>query len=120
MFQSRKAQQFKRAAELLKTFARKGVPTELQIEARDIERQDEQQHAADSALAADLRNLSSGLPAVARKFWKDPVAEVTKALEEAPDAVRDRFAAWRKAKSEPGKSGPGPLCAGDVELCRGT
>ncbi len=52
--QSRKAQQYKRAAELLKTFGEKGVPTELQIEARDIERQDQQQHAADTALAADL------------------------------------------------------------------
>ncbi len=102
MFQTRKAQQFRRSAELLKTFAEKGVPTELQIEARDIERQDQQQHAADSALAADLRKLSSALGAVARKFWKDPVTEVTKALEEAPDAVRDRFAMWRKAKSEPG------------------
>jgi len=102
--QSRKAQQYKRAAELLKTFGEKGIPTELQLEARDIERQDQQQHAADQAIEAEVRKLSSGLPLAARKFWKEPVAEVTKALEEAPDAIRDRFAAWRKAKSEPGIS----------------
>ncbi len=102
--QARKAQQFNRAAELLKAFREKGVPTELQIEARDLERHDEQQRAADSALIADLRKLSSGLPAADRKSWKDPVAEVTRALDVAPDAVRDRFAAWRKVRSEPGTS----------------
>ncbi len=104
MMQSRKAQQFKRAAELLKTFREKGVPTELQLEAREMERHDEQEHAADQALAADLRKLSSALPAAARKFWKEPVTEVTKALEEAPDAIRQRFASWRKARTEPGTS----------------
>ncbi len=30
------------------------------------------------------------------------MAEVIKALDEAPDAIRDRFAIWRKARSEPG------------------
>ena len=102
MMQCRKAHQYKRAAELLKTFREKGVPTELQIEAREMERQDEQVHAADSALAADLRKLSGAVPAASRKFWKEPVTEVTNALAEAPDAVRDRFAIWRKARSEPG------------------
>ena len=34
------------------------------------------------------------------------MAEVTKAIA-VPDAVRDRFASWRKAKSEPGTSRPG-------------
>ncbi len=102
MMQCRKAQQFKRASELLATFREKGVPTELQLQARELERQNEQQHAADLFLAADLRKLSSGLPAAARKFWKEPVAEVIKALDEAPDAIRDRFAIWRKARSEPG------------------
>jgi pimeloyl-ACP methyl ester carboxylesterase len=102
MNQAKKAQRYKRAAELLRTFREKGVPAELQIEARDIERQAQQQHEADTALATAVRQLSSTLPAAARKFWKDPVAEVTRALEEAPDAVRERFTAWRKAKSEPG------------------
>ena len=58
--------------ELLKTFSEKGVPTELQIEARDIERQDQQQHAADLALSADLRKLSDGLPAAGESSGKNP------------------------------------------------
>ena len=50
---SRKAQQYHRAAELLKSFNEKGIPTELQVEVREIERQDLQQHAADQAMAAE-------------------------------------------------------------------
>ena len=102
MLQCKKAQQYQRAASMLKSFREKGVPADLQVAAREMERQDQQQHASDTALATALRELSSALPAAARKFWKDPVTEVTKALEEAPDAVRDRFTPWRKAKSEPG------------------
>ena len=64
--QCRKAQQYSRAAEMLKTFREKGVPTELQIEAREIERHDEQQRNSDTALAADLRKLFSGLPSAER------------------------------------------------------
>ena len=48
MMQSRKAQQYKRAAALSKTFREKGVPTELQLEAREMERHEEQQHAGRS------------------------------------------------------------------------
>ena len=98
---------------------KKGSPTELQIEVREIERHDEQQHAADKALAAELRKLADRLPSAARGFWKEAVVEVLKAIDEAPDAVRDRFAAWRKAKSEPGDDRPGPLRPGDVGLRRG-
>src|SRR5262249_30254456 len=32
--------------------------------------------------------------------WQKRLLEVLKALEEAPDAVRDRFAAWQKAKND--------------------
>ena len=105
--QRRKAQQYKRAEELLKTFGEKGIPTELQLEARDIERQDQQQHAADLALSSELRKLSAELPAASRKFWKEPVKEVTDAISGAPEAVRDRFALWRKARAEPGSTGTG-------------
>ena len=118
MMQSRKAQQYKRAAELLKTFSEKGVPTELQIEAREMERHDEQQRTADQALAAELRKLSSALPAAARKFWKEPVTEVTKALDEAPDAIRRPIRRLAQGQVGTGNTGSGPLCAGDVELCR--
>ena len=105
--QARKAQQYHRAAELLKTFSEKNVPVELQLEAREIKRQDQQHHAADLALSSELRKLSDGLPAAGRKFWKEPVTEVTEAISAAPDAVRDRFAVWRKAKAEPGSSATG-------------
>jgi pimeloyl-ACP methyl ester carboxylesterase len=104
---SRRAQQYHRMATLLKSFNEKGIPTPLQIEARELQRREEQQHAADRALAADLRKLSERLPSGERNFWKGPLAEVTKALEEAPDAVRERFAAWRKAKAEAGASASG-------------
>ena len=59
---SRKAQQYKRVAELLKTFKEKGNPTELQVEVREIERHDDQQHSGRQALAADLRKLADRLP----------------------------------------------------------
>src|SRR5262249_38240445 len=79
---SRSAQQFHRMGDLLKTFKEKGVPTELQVEAREIERHLEQEHASDVALATDLRKLATKLPTVDRAFWKLPLAEVLKALAE--------------------------------------
>jgi pimeloyl-ACP methyl ester carboxylesterase len=105
--QCRKAQQYRRSAELLKGFSDKSIPTELQLEARDIERLDQQQHAADLVLTSELRKLSAELPAASRKFWKEPVAEVTEVISEAPEAVRDRFAMWRKARAEPGSNSSG-------------
>jgi len=99
---SRQAQQYQRVATLLKSFKEKGIPTELQIEVREIERLQDQQHAADLALAADLRKLADQLPSSERGFWKGPLVEVFKAIDLAPEAVRDRFAAWRKARSQAG------------------
>jgi pimeloyl-ACP methyl ester carboxylesterase len=93
---ARQAQQFQRVAELFKSLSAREVPTELKVEVREIERRDQQQRAADQALEADLRKLAAGLPARARDFWTAPLAEVVKALQDAPDAVRDRFAAWQK------------------------
>jgi pimeloyl-ACP methyl ester carboxylesterase len=98
---SRAAQQYHRMAALMKTFKDKGVPTELQVEVRELERHQEQQHAADLALAADLSKLAARLPSADRAFWKLPLAEVLKAMDEAPEVVRDRFAAWRKARTGP-------------------
>ncbi len=94
---SRKAQQYHRVAELLKSFNEKGTPTQLLVEVREIERHDLQQQAADTAMASDLRKLVDQLPSGTRVAWKERVAEVLKAIEQAPDAVRDRLAAWRKA-----------------------
>jgi len=99
---SKKAQQYQRVAKLLKSLGEKGNPTELQIEARELERQEEQQRAADTAAGSELRKLSASLSSAERSFWKNPLIEALKAMEEAPESVRDRFAAWRKAKAQPG------------------
>jgi pimeloyl-ACP methyl ester carboxylesterase len=101
---ARKAQQFRRVDSLLKSFKDKEIGTELLIEVRDIQRRIEQERSADRSLALELRKLAGGIPSSARVFWKEPVAEVLKALAEAPDAVRERLAAWRKAKAGGGAS----------------
>jgi pimeloyl-ACP methyl ester carboxylesterase len=99
---ARKAQQFRRVANLLNSFKDKDIGTELLIEVRDIQHRLEQERAADRAMALELRKLSGSLPSAARGFWKEPLAEVEKALAEAPDAIRGRMAAWRKAKAAGG------------------
>jgi pimeloyl-ACP methyl ester carboxylesterase len=95
----RRALQYRRAAELLKSLNEKGVPTPLLVEVRDIERRDFQQRAADQAMAAELRRLGEQLSAPTRTSWKEQLAEVLKAIDQAPEVVRDRLAAWRKARS---------------------
>ncbi|WP_165071815.1 carboxylesterase family protein [Paludisphaera rhizosphaerae] len=96
----RRAQQFKAAAELMKTFDEPGVPTEIQVEVRDLMRRDSDQQQADDAASSDLRRLELKLSPTVHAAWKSRLAEVQKGLAEAPDAVRDRLAAWRKARAE--------------------
>jgi pimeloyl-ACP methyl ester carboxylesterase len=103
----RKAQQYRHAAALLKTFTDKEIGTELLIEVRDLMRRDDEQRAGDLALATEIRKLEGKLPAEVRGAWKKRVAEVMKAIEKAPDAVRDRFAAWRKARNTAGTTEEG-------------
>lgn len=100
----RKAQRFGHARSLLKSFNDKEIGTELQIEVRDLQRQEDEERAADLSLARDLRGLEGKLSAEHRGIWKSRIAEVMKALEQAPDAVRDRFSAWRKAAAVSGTS----------------
>ncbi len=100
----RKAQQYQAMSSLLKTFNDKAIGTELQIEVREIERHESQQQAADKALATELRQLSGRLSSAARASWQKRLGEILKAIDEAPDAVRGRFAAWQKAKSDPSKN----------------
>src|SRR5262249_48119413 len=71
---SRAAQQYGRMTSLLKTFKDKGIPTELQVEVREIQRHEEQLRAADLALAADLGKLAARLPSAERAIWKWPLA----------------------------------------------
>ncbi|MHB1558845.1 MAG: carboxylesterase family protein [Isosphaeraceae bacterium] len=99
--QRRKAQQPREVARLLKTFQEKDIATELQLEVRELERNELQRQSADRAMAVDLRRLAARLTPAIRAPWQKPMAEVLKALEEAPDAVRDRLTAWQKAKDDP-------------------
>ena len=57
----RKAQQYQAVDRLLKSFQDKEIGTELQLEIREIQRRDAQQHAADKALAVELRKLADRL-----------------------------------------------------------
>ena len=86
----------------LRTFPTRDVSSDVLVAVRDQLRHEEAQAAADKALAASLRGLAEGVPSGARMAWRKPLVEVLQALAEAPDAVRDRFVAWQKAKLEPG------------------
>jgi pimeloyl-ACP methyl ester carboxylesterase len=99
---ARKAQQSRRANALLKTFTDKEIGTELVIEVRGLMRREDEQSAADLAVVSDLRKLESRLSAAVRGIWRKRIAEAARAMEQAPDAVRDRFTAWRKARTQPG------------------
>ena len=97
---SRKAQQPHRVAELVKSFNEKGIPTQLVVEVREIERRDAQQRSADQANGIDLHKLVDRLSSETQTSWKERIAEVLQAIEGAPESVRDRLAAWRKAMAK--------------------
>jgi dienelactone hydrolase len=97
----RRAQQYRAVARLLKTFQDKDISTSLQVDVREMERGDQQQQQADKALAVDLRRLAGRLTPEARAPWQKPLVEILKSIDEAPDAVRERFTAWQKAKDDP-------------------
>src|SRR5262245_37146368 len=74
----RRAQQYRQADALLKTFTDKEIGTELLIEVRDLMRHRDEQRAGDVAVATDLRKLEGKLPAEAGSTWKKRVAEAMK------------------------------------------
>ena len=100
----RKAQQYKEAAGLLKTFPEKDVAAEMIAQVEELRRADVARAGADTALADDLRVLSEKLPSKTRVAWKKPIIETLKALKEAPETVRDRFLAWQKVRDDTAKS----------------
>jgi hypothetical protein len=100
----RKAQQYKEVRSRLKSFPSQDVAVEILEEIRNQVRQDDTQDAADVALADRFRAASERLSKDARATWRAPVKEILQTLKDAPDAVRDRFAAWEKANAEPGTS----------------
>src|SRR5262249_55747337 len=85
----------------LRTFPSREVSTELLVAVRDQLRGEEAQAAADRELAESLRALADKVSSPVRDAWKKPLLEMAQALSEAPDAVRDRFVAWRKAEADP-------------------
>jgi predicted esterase len=89
----------RKAATLVKTFPTKDVAPELIAQVRELERNLATQEATDKGTADDLRALSNKLPADQKKSWAGPMLEVLAALRDAPDAVRDRFVAWQKART---------------------
>jgi pimeloyl-ACP methyl ester carboxylesterase len=98
----RKAQQFRDVRNRLKAFPSKDVSADLLVEIRDQLRHDDAQAAADQSMADDLKSLGERLAESKRAKWKRPLLEVLRALTEAPDAVRDRFVAWQKARADTG------------------
>src|SRR5208337_3690579 len=68
----RKAQQYRQASSMLRSFTEKEIATELLLEIRDVIRRDDEQRANDLALATDLRKLEGKLPATER--GRHPVA----------------------------------------------
>ncbi len=97
----REAKQPRKALALLKSIDEKAVGTAMALDVRERLRRIEQEAAGDRALALDLEKLGRGLSNSERAFWKGPLIEVLKALELAPEAVRDRMAAWQKARLDP-------------------
>lgn len=97
----RDAGQPHKAAALLKSIDEKAVGTAMALEIRELARRLDQENASDRALAADLEKLVRKLSNPERSYWKGPLIEVLKALDQAPDAVRDRLAAWKKATLDP-------------------
>jgi acetyl esterase/lipase len=100
----RQAQQPRAASALLKTFPSKEIAADLFSQVGELQRNDEAQAAADKDLAEELRTLADRLSKSTQTDWKKPMLEALEALKDAPDAVRDRFVAWQKAKAEGGKS----------------
>lgn len=94
----------RKAAALIKTFPTKDVAPELVAQVREVERAVEAQAASDKTLAADLVALSSRFPREQKKAWEVPLDEVLRTLKEAPDTVRDRLAAWPKARAADAKT----------------
>ncbi len=93
----RRAQQYHLVSSMLKSFTDREIATEFQLEIRDVIRRDDEQHAADLTLAIDLRRLEGRLTDADRGTWKKRTPEAMKAIERAPDAVRDRFLACASA-----------------------
>lgn len=101
---ARAANRPREVSSLLKSFQLKDVSADLASQIGELQRGDDARIAADKALADELDVLAEKLSKTLDPAWKKPILEALKALKEAPDAVRDRFVAWQKARLEGGKA----------------
>jgi pimeloyl-ACP methyl ester carboxylesterase len=101
---ARKAQQTTSLLARLKGFPTEGAPADVLVAVREQLRQEETQARADKALADAVRTAAEALPAEVRGALKVQLAEILAGLTAAPDAVRGRFEAFRKADTD-GNSG---------------
>ncbi|ODT97867.1 MAG: hypothetical protein ABS79_06805 [Planctomycetes bacterium SCN 63-9] len=99
----RKAQQYRKAEELLTSLAGsdKDLSTEFASEIRELSRKAEENRRNDQATAGEIPRLAVGLPEASRDFWKQPIQEVARALKAAPDAVRGRLEAYQRTVADP-------------------
>ncbi len=97
----RKAQQPKEVLRRLREFpSEDGVPASLLVEVREQLRRDEMQAEADRALANQVREAAEALTKEQRAEVQSRLVEMLQALAEAPDAVRQRFAAFQTASGD--------------------
>lgn len=98
----RQGHQPKEVARLLKTFPTTDVPPEMVEQARNALQEDASQNTADRQLAADVREAAEALPEADRNALRPATLEMLRDLDEAPGALRDRFAPFSTS------TGPNP------------
>jgi predicted esterase len=96
----RKAGQPREVARLLKALPAPEVPPELVEQARGALRELAAQADADRQLAARVREAGEALAEPDRKGLRPVTLAMLRDLDEAPDALRDRFAAFAKGTGD--------------------
>ena len=81
----------------LRGFPSDNVAPDVLADARDQLRKEEDALAADRRLGDSLRALEKGFSSAVEKEWKPRIAELLKAIEDAPDAARPRLEPFVKA-----------------------
>ncbi len=94
----RQGQQPREVLARLRSFPLDDAPPEILTTVRDQLRSAEAQHDDDRALADAVARLADELTPEARREVEGRLLEILRVLSEAPDAVRDRLAPFRKAE----------------------
>lgn len=93
----RRALQFGAAAEARRDFPAEGAPADILVAVRELIQADENQRAADAALAQAVRKAGDALPRESQEAQREHTLAMLRDLDEAPDAVRERFAPFSAA-----------------------